>query len=430
MSSDVLGVVDQEAPSINRAALAKRYRQVRHFSHLLCEPLAIEDHCIQSMPDVSPAKWHLAHTTWFFETFVLKPFDGNYRPFDPEFEYLFNSYYNAAGAQFPRPQRGLLSRPTVREVQDYRIYVDYAMTSLLERWDDEGDGHALAVTLLGLHHEQQHQELILTDIKHVFSINPLAPVYRDAGPIYGDVPPMQWKSFDEGVEWIGYGGDEFAYDNEGPRHREFVDAFALGSRLVTNLEFQAFIEDDGYRRPELWLSDGWAAVRDQQWGHPLYWRRAPEGWLQFTLHGLVPLNGAEPVCHVSYFEADAYARWADARLPTEAEWEVAARAEPVAGNLVETERFHPVPLLDETDRPNQMYGDVWEWTQSPYTAYPGYRAAEGALGEYNGKFMCNQMILRGGSCATSISHIRPTYRNFFAPAARWQFSGLRLARHV
>ncbi len=402
-----------------------RYEQVRHFTERLCAPLAIEDYVVQSMPDVSPAKWHLAHTTWFFETFVLAAARPDYRPFHPRYCYLFNSYYNAVGERYARPRRGLLSRPTVDEIYRYRAHVDAAMGDLLA---DEPPPLA-GVIELGLHHEQQHQELILTDLKHVFSCNPLWPAYQEPPPSTSAVAPeLGWVTYPEGLGWVGHDGPAFAFDNETPRHRVFLAGFQLATRPVTNEEYLAFLADDGYRRPELWLSDGWNTVCAQGWEAPLYWERLDDGWWSFTLNGLQPLAPAEPVCHLSYYEADAFARWAGARLPSEAEWERAAADAAPDGGFVEDGRLHPAPAAGDGLR--QMLGDVWEWTSSPYGPYPGFRPVDGALGEYNGKFMCNQMVLRGGSCATSRSHIRPTYRNFFPPDARWQFSGLRLARDL
>lgn len=410
--------------------LAARYRAVRGFSEALCQPLTTEDYVIQTMPDVSPTKWHLAHTSWFFETFVLATAVPGYRTFHPRFNYLFNSYYNAVGERHCRPNRGLLSRPTVAEVYEYRAHVDAAMGEFLAGGDVPGD--LRPVVELGLHHEQQHQELLLTDIKHVFATNPLQPTYREADAAApADPPALAWHARPGGTVEIGFAGDGFAFDNESPRHTTYVQPFALASRLVTNGEFRAFVADGGYRRPELWLSEGWNTVKAHGWDAPLYWDPAPggDGWWYMTLNGYRPVDDHAPVCHVSFFEADAFARWAGARLPTEAEWETVARDAPVEGNFVESGRFHPVAAGAATDgAPVQMYGDVWAWTASPYVAYPGYRPAAGALGEYNGKFMCNQWVLRGGSCATPADHVRPTYRNFFPADARWQFTGLRLAQ--
>lgn len=408
---------------LGNAALAQQYRAVRAATHKICEPLVTEDYIIQSIPDVSPTKWHIAHTTWFFETFVLSALP-DYQPCHPSYSYLFNSYYNAVGQRWARPQRGLLSRPTVQEVFAYRAYVDEHMERLLARLDTLPLDPAVLV--LGLHHEQQHQELMLTDIKHVFSINPLHPVYREAAPVAAGVAPLRWQSYAGGVAEIGYDGSAFAFDNEFPRHRVYVEPFALASRLVTNAEWLEFMADGGYRQPLLWLSDGWSTVQGHGWDAPLYWEQHDGAWWNYTLAGMRPVVPDEPVCHVSYYEADAFARWAGVRLPSEAEWEIAATAAPIVGNFVEDGHYHPVPAGDST----QLFGDVWEWTASPYSSYPGYRPAAGALGEYNAKFMCNQLVLRGGSCATPRDHIRPTYRNFFPPDARWQFMGLRLAKDV
>ena len=411
------------------AELANRFATVREFTVSLTDGLAVEDMVVQSMPDVSPTKWHLAHTSWFFEQFVLTPHLPGYSPLDRTYLYLFNSYYHQAGERHCRDQRGYISRPTVTEVLDYRRHVDAAMEQLFDTIDEGRLAELEPLLLLGLNHEQQHQELMLTDIKHVFSVNPLRPVYRpDAAAATGaEAPPLEWVGFPEGVHEIGYEGSGFAYDNESPRHRTFLEPFELASRLVTNGEYLRFIEDGGYRRPDLWLSMGWAAVEENGWTEPFYWEKRDGEWVLFTLGGMRPVDPAEPACHLNYFEADAFARWAGARLPTEAEWEVGAAGLPREGNLVESGRFHPWPA-DAGPGLRQMYGDVWEWTSSAYSPYPGFRTAPGAVGEYNGKFMCNQFVLRGGSCATSGSHIRPTYRNFFHPDASWQFTGLRLAR--
>ncbi len=421
-----------------QAKLVANYREVRTFSERIADPLTAEDCVIQSIPDVSPTRWHLAHTTWFFETFVLKGRDG-YQPFDDRFEYLFNSYYNSVGGQFPRPERGLLSRPTVDEVFAYRRHVDGAMLSLLESGSLSGE--TLPVVELGLHHEQQHQELMLTDIKHVFSRNPLFPAYTEESIGEGGPgEPAQFMDFGEGVFQVGHSGSDFAFDNESPRHRVFLENYSLSTRHVTAGEYLEFINDDGYGRPELWLSLGWHTVNERQWTAPLYWQQRDGEWFHHTLSGLSKVDLNRPVCHVSYFEADAFARWAGARLPTEFEWELASSQSSMAG-IFATDLIalgtavHPTSIERSEDAGSspsptlsQMFGGVWEWTSSPYTAYPGYAAAEGALGEYNGKFMCNQYVLRGGSCATPKGHIRPTYRNFFPPDARWQFSGIRLAR--
>jgi ergothioneine biosynthesis protein EgtB len=411
--------------------LAARYRQVRADTERLCEPLCTEDFVVQSMPDVSPTKWHIAHVSWFFETFVLKRYVHGYRAHHEDFEYLFNSYYNAVGEQHPRPERGLLTRPTVAEAFEYRAHVDEHMGRLFETGLPP---EAADVVELGLHHEQQHQELMLMDIKHVLSVNPLHPAYRPAPPRRGESPtaPLRFIPIDGGDVEIGHGGDGFGYDNESPRHVARIPPMELGSRLVTNGEFLRFIEDDGYRRPELWLADGFTAVGERGWRAPQYWVEREGRWHEFTLSGLRPLDPGAPVVHVSYYEADAYASWAGERLPTEAEWEAHAAAAKVEGNFVDDGLLHPDAMAPEvgTPRARQLFGDVWEWTASAYSAYPGFRAAGGALGEYNGKFMCNQMVLRGGACVTPRSHIRATYRNFYYPHQRWQFSGIRLARDV
>jgi len=425
-------LVHSRKPETASVALAERFRQVRGTTEQLCAGLATEDFVVQSMPDVSPTKWHLAHTSWFFETFVLKPFLPGYAELDPAYAFLFNSYYVNAGERHCRAQRGYLSRPTVAEVFRYRAHVDENMLALLERADEHDE--LRRVVEIGLHHEQQHQELLVTDIKHVFSVNPLRPAYAPHRP-HGarEAPELEWHAFEEGLRWIGHDGNGYAFDNEGPRHREFVHAFRLASRPATNGEYLAFMDDGGYRHADLWLSAGWATVQEQGWSEPFYWERRDGQWQTFTLAGMRPVDLAEPVCHLSYFEADAFARWSGARLPTEAEWEVAASGAAVAGNLLEAGTFHPapppVPETAESARgaPLQLYGDVWEWTRSQYSPYPGFEAAPGALGEYNGKFMCNQFVLRGGSCATPESHIRATYRNFFPPDATWQFTGVRLA---
>jgi ergothioneine biosynthesis protein EgtB len=411
--------------------LAVRYAAVRGFTERLCEPLVVEDFVVQSMPDVSPTKWHLAHTSWFFETFVLKPHHPGYRELDPAYAFLFNSYYTQVGPRHCRPQRGYLSRPTVEQVFRYRRHVDEAMQGMLSGAAPAAMDLAGPLIEVGLNHEQQHQELMLTDLKHVFSVNPLRPAYHERSRPDDAAPAgaLEWIPFSGGLHEIGHPGEAFAFDNETPRHRVYLEPFALASRLVTNAEYLAFVEDGGYTRPELWLSMGWDEAQGNGWSEPFYWEASEDGWSTFTLEGLRPLDPAEPVTHLTYFEADAFARWAGERLPTEAEWEVAAATVPVRGNLAESGRFHPAPApRTEGGTLEQMYGDVWEWTQSPYSPYPGYRPAAGALGEYNGKFMCNQFVLRGGSCATPETHIRPTYRNFFPPDAAWQFSGLRLAR--
>ncbi len=421
-----------EPPSgMDHDSLAADYQRVRAITAQLCEPLSTEDYVVQSMSDVSPTKWHLAHATWFFETFVLQRLLENYRASRPESDSLFNSYYNRVGPPFPRPRRGVLSRPTVEEVFRYRQHVDQQVLDLLRRADADLGREISSSLELGLHHEQQHQELMLTDIKHVFSCNPIRPVYKtlQAAPTEAALS-LGWLDFPEGLRLIGYDGEGFAYDNESPRHRAFIEAYRLATRLVTNGEYMDFITDGGYVRPELWLSDGWAAVQTEGWRAPLYWEKRDDRWWYMTLAGMREVEVGAPVCHVSYFEADAFARWRGVRLPEEPEWESAATAVvSPRGNFAEDGHLHPIPAtaLDSDAGLGQMFGDVWEWTRSPYRPYPGYRPSDGALGEYNAKFMCDQFVLRGGSCATSRSHIRPTYRNFFPPRTRWQFTGIRLA---
>jgi ergothioneine biosynthesis protein EgtB len=429
------GKAHSERHAPDRAqALVAGYRRVRDFTARLCRNLQPEDFVVQSCPDVSPTKWHLAHTTWFFETFVLKVWMQRYRTQVPQYAYLFNSYYNAAGSMHRRDLRGLISRPTVAETYHYRHTVDACLAKLIEGADDRLLDEIEPVLVLGLHHEQQHQELLVTDIKHVFAQNPLYPVFEPAiaecQP--AKVTPQRFVEFDEATVMIGHSGDGFSYDNEGPQHRALVPPFSLSNRLITNGEYLAFMDAGGYTRPEFWLSLGWTTVQEQRWEAPLYWVKREDGWWNFTLSGFRPVDESEPVTHVSYFEADAYANWDGARLPTEFEWERAAAAQPIDGNFVGSERFHPTPAPPHSNDGQlfQIYGDAWEWTRSAYLPYPGYRAAPGALGEYNGKFMCNQMVLRGGSCATSRDHIRPTYRNFFPPEKRWQFTGIRLARDI
>ena len=417
-----------EKTATANGALGARFEAVRQQTARLAASLSAEDCALQSMPDASPVKWHLAHVTWFFETFVLAEFAPGYTSFDPAFRVLFNSYYNGVGDRHPRPERGLLSRPDLRTVLAYRGHVEAAMARLLSQPLPPA---AAALIDLGLHHEQQHQELILTDVKHLLSRNPARPVFHPRWPLARVKPqPLAWHDFDAGLVTAGHAGSGFAFDNETPAHRVFIAPFALASRPVTHGEFAEFIDDGGYRRPELWLSLGWDTVIARGWQAPLYWERAGTAWRTFTLHGMVDIDAHTPVCHLSFFEADAFARWADARLPTEFEWEWAASRQPIAGNFLETGALHPLPLAGHppTMGPAQMFGDVWEWTRSDYAPYPGYRPAAGAVGEDNGKFMCGQYVLRGGSCATPETHIRATYRNFFPPDARWQFSGVRLAR--
>ncbi|MGI9553802.1 MAG: ergothioneine biosynthesis protein EgtB [Thermodesulfobacteriota bacterium] len=413
-----------------REKLSDGYTKVRKLSHKLAGPLSTEDYVVQSMPDVSPTKWHLAHTSWFFEAFVLSKVDSKYKSLHPQYNFLFNSYYVQVGERHSRPKRGLISRPTVDEVYDYRSYVDKSMNSLFRKTDNRKFARIAPVIEIGLHHEQQHQELIVTDIKHVLSENPLNPVYKkQKNPSKSKRTVKQkWVEFEGGVYDFGNNGQNFGYDNEFPRHKNLIGPFSLSSRLVTNGEYLEFIEDGSYSKPELWLSDGWNVVSTNGWNAPLYWKKMDGKWYNFTLHGFNEIKLNEPVCHVSFYEAEAFSRWAGARLPGEFEWELASQNLKVNGNFVDNDNFHPVPLENGNGSLNQMYGDVWEWTRSPYSPYPGYEAPPGALGEYNGKFMCNQLVLRGGSCATSKSHIRNSYRNFFPPDARWQFMGIRLAK--
>jgi ergothioneine biosynthesis protein EgtB len=390
----------------------------------LTEGLSAEDQMLQSMPDASPTKWHLAHTTWFFETFVLEPNVRGYRVRHPRFKHLFNSYYKQLGSHPHRASRGLMSRPSLREVLDYRAYIDEAIARHVEELPPD------AVTLLelGLNHEQQHQELMVTDVKHGLWSGPLGPEEAAERPGPRTIAPkLKWVEFAGGIVNVGHEGGGFSFDNECPRHEVLLRPFALATRAVTNGEYVQFMADGGYRRPELWLSEGWDTVVNQQWTAPLYWERRDDGrWWQFTNKGMTPVDSAEPVCHISYFEADAYARWSGCRLPSEQEWELAANQNATRGAMLEDMTLRPQAA--KGDGMQQLFGDVWEWTASPYMPYPGFVPAAGLIGEYNGKFMCNQMVLRGGSCATPASHIRATYRNFFPPHARWQFSGIRLAK--
>ena len=432
-------------PALSRAArplpdpaagpLAAQYSRVRAASLALAAPLSAEDCQVQSMPDASPVKWHMAHVTWFFETFLLERFEPGFRAFDPAFRVLFNSYYQGVGEQYPRPQRGLILTPTLAQVKAYRADVDARLLALIA--SREGDAEFAALVTLGLHHEQQHQELLLTDIKHALSFSPGHAPYARRWPMASVQPqPLRWFGYDAGL--IEHGHDTaldgaFCFDNETPRHRSFVAPFELASRPVSNDEFLAFIDDGGYRRPELWVAMGWDWVRTGMRHAPLYWRQENGRWLHHTLQGIVEIDPHTPACHLSFFEADAYARWAGARLPTEVEWELAARGVdgPLHGNFADRGAFHPLPQSAAAGAmPVQMFGDVWEWTQSAYLPYPGFRTLPGAVGEYNGKFMCNQFVLRGGSCATPAGHVRTSYRNFFPPEAQWQFSGLRLARDL
>jgi len=407
-------------------SLYDRLIATRRLSAELARPLSDEDQVVQANDDASPAKWHLAHTTWFFEAFVLKPFLEVYPLFDERFEYCFNSYYESVGPRHPRPKRGLLTRPSADEVRAYREHVDAALERLFAI---NLQPRAAELIELGINHEQQHQELLLTDILSLFAGEPLKPAYTRAHPgvAVAEPPPLDWVSFDGGIYAVGHDGEGFAYDNERPRHDELMRPFRLANRCVTNAEWIAFIEAGGYRTATLWLADGWATVKAQGWTSPLYWEEADGGFMQMSLVGFRPLDPAAPVSHVSYYEADAFARFAGYRLPSEFEWEVAADGVPVKGRTLGAGHFRPVRVETRLAGLKQMYGDVWEWTRSAYLPYPGFQAAPGAVGEYNGKFMCNQFVLRGGSCATPEGHIRKTYRNFFYPHQRWQFVGLRLA---
>jgi ergothioneine biosynthesis protein EgtB len=423
---------------LERDEVIVRYRRVRERTDALAAPLSAEDMLVQSMPDASPTKWHLAHTTWFFEEFVLAPFEPRHRWQDERWRVLFNSYYEAAGPRHPRPSRGVLSRPSLDEVRGWRRHVDERVIALLSRADARADARLLATALLGTHHEEQHQELLLTDITHALAQNPMRPAYAPAPDekalqasrlTVEDAPPLEWAAFDERLASMGHDGQGFAFDNEGPRHRAFVGGFRLASRLTTNAEYLRFVEDGGYERPELWLSDGWSAVQAQGWSAPLYWELTDGAWTAFSLRGVAPLEPHAPVTHVSFYEADAFARWAGGRLPTEAEWEVAASAGPLEGNFVDDGRLDATPSDPRQAGPvRQLFGDAWEWTASAYLPYPKFQPAAGALGEYNGKFMSGQMVLRGGSCLSPRDHLRATYRNFFPPGARWQMSGIRLAQ--
>ena len=437
----------QQAP-LQLNDLARRFSHIRGQTEALAAPLSAEDCQLQSMPDASPTKWHLAHLTWFFETFILEKYERSFKPFDASFRVLFNSYYTGIGERYPRPKRGLISRPSLDQIYKYREQVDDRVLRLLDSPQGRSDHELAQLIELGLQHEQQHQELILTDIKHALSFNPLAPAYARRWPLTRTRPePQRWHAYAGGLVEHGFDTAQdgpFSFDNETPKHQVFIAPFELANRLVTNGDLMAFIADGGYQRPELWLSMGWDWVQAGQHALPFYWERrdqdaaAGTALRNFTLQGMVEVDPNTPACHLNFFEADALARWAGARLPTEFEWELAARAlrqsndtEELSGNFVEHAAYHPLPLSGKGEvAPAQMLGDVWEWTQSNYNPYPGYQPWEGLVGEYNGKFMCNQFVLRGGSCATPRSHLRASYRNFFPPDAQWQFSGVRLARDV
>lgn len=418
-----MALSEARAPAA-RSAVRERYASVRDHSRRLAAPLSDADATVQSMADASPAKWHLAHTTWFFETMVLKRFAPDYAVFDERFNFLFNSYYETIGARHPRPMRGMITRPSLDEIMAYRAHVDAAVEEML---DGDVDAAAEELVELGCHHEQQHQELLLTDILHLFAQSPARPAYREgaAPEAVRASPPVEWIAFDGGIVEVGHDGRGFAFDCEGPRHRALLEPYRLADRLVTNGEWLEFMADGGYRDPLLWLADGWAQILQNGWFAPFYWEEGEHGWRSMTLRGMQPVDPAAPVTHVSYFEADAFATWAGKRLPSETEWEHAAASLAVAP-ASDAERLRPRPSASQPGL-KQMFGDVWQWTRSPFTPYPRFKAAEGAVGEYNGKFMCGQFVLRGSSIATPPDHARATYRNFFQPDKRWQFSGLRLA---
>lgn len=405
---------------------SKRYLEIRNFTKDLCKPLRTEDYVAQPVVDVSPPKWHLAHSTWFFEKFILSEFSTAYKTFHKDYNFLFNSYYNTAGERVIRPSRGTMTRPSVEEILKYRSHVDNHMVKLIDAGiENEELAHFIEV---GLNHEQQHQELLVCDIKYILNQAPLYPAYKEAYQKSNlKSRPISYYRFDEGVYEIGFNGDEFAFDNERNKHKVFLNAFSIADRLVNNAEFMEFILDDAYKNPELWLSDGWDWIQNNNISAPLYWFQEDDEWMYFTLYGKQEIDWYAPMTHLSFYEADAFARWKGQRLPNEAEWEIACMdyGDIEKGNFVESKEFKPI-----ADGNNQFYGDCWEWCNSAYLAYPGYKQAKGALGEYNGKFMINQMVLRGGSCATSKSHIRPTYRNFFQPNLQWQFSGIRLAKDI
>lgn len=416
---------------MKREEFLKRFTAIRQQSETLCKPLVTEDYVVQACADVSPPKWHLAHTSWFFETFILKPFNSNYKPFDPIYHYLFNSYYKSIGPAFLRPERGFLARPTVQEIHEYRQAVSYETHQFLFNCSEHLYEKVKPILILGCHHEQQHQELLLMDIKYNFSVNPLFPVYNKLGMQESASTierALGWFELAGGINTIGHRGRGFCFDNELPAHKVFIPPFCIANRLITNAEYLEFIEDGGYANPFWWLSDGWDWCQMNGVNAPLYWHRIENKWHIFTLHGLKPLDPDEPVAHVSFYEADAYARWRGHRLPREEEWEYFVRQQkldPHAGNFAENGYYHPLPNYPGAE--GQFFGSLWEWTASPYSPYPGFRALPGSIGEYNGKFMNNQRVLRGGCCATPAKHNRSSYRNFFQPEKRWQFSGIRLA---
>lgn len=417
MTNQVAGLTDRES-------LIERFRSVRARSEAICAPLETEDYQIQSIIETSPPKWHIAHVTWFFETFVLPHFEPRYQVFDDDFAYLFNSYYETVGAMHPRPARGLLSRPAVQCVFDYRAYVDQAVTALIDTANEQVFSDLAFRIELGLNHEQQHQELLLMDIKHNLSVNPLRPAYRE-DLVHRTVPvrDARWIERSGELREIGHDGDGFAFDNETPRHHVLTRDHLLADRLITNGEYLEFIVDGGYDDPALWLADGWFLIRDKGWRHPLYWEQRGDEWHEFTLGGLRAMDPGQPVCHISYYEADAFARWAGKRLPLEEELESVLDEQPVSGNFVENDNLHP----QTAGGSGQWWGDLWCWTASPYSPHPRFKPLEGSMGEYNGKFMANQMVLKGGCCATPVGHVRASYRNFFYPHDRWAFGGIRLA---
>ncbi len=420
---------EQKEDRLSKANLLKKFRKVRSFTEKLTDPLETEDFIIQVAKHASPVKWHLAHTSWFFEAFLLEKAVSDYKTMHPQYSYLFNSYYLQTGDPHCRNKRGNLSRPTVKEVFEYRKYVNEHIERFIDQSTEAEFSEWVAVLEIGLNHEQQHQELLQTDLKFMFAQNPLYPVYQNRELPKGTAPSkLKWTSFDEGVYKIGHNGGDFGYDNEFPRHKTYIHDFELANRLITNGEYISFIEDGGYKDPKWWLDEGYATVVDNKWVSPIYWTKKDEEWFHYTLNGIKKVNFNEPVTHVSYFEADAFARWSGHRLPTEHEWEVASETLKLEGNFVESGNFHPLAADPDKKGLQQMFGNVWQWTQSAYNAYPGYQNFPGKLGEYNGKFMCNQYVLRGGSCATPESHYRKTYRNFFHPHYRWQFTGIRMAK--
>jgi ergothioneine biosynthesis protein EgtB len=423
-----------------REHIIRTFQTVRQQTETLCQPLAIEDYVIQSIEDVSPPKWHLAHSSWFFETFILNTYLANYKSFHPSFDYLFNSYYQSKGKPYPRAKRGLLSRPTVEQIYAYRRHIDSQILTLVEQATEAQLKELHTLITLGLNHEQQHQELLLIDIKYNFSHDPNFPRYNlsSAWPkntnLLFTTPKAKFIEVSGGISEIGYRNNGFCFDNELPKHQKILIPYAISTQLVTNGEYLEFIEAGGYKKPQWWLADGWDYVLKNHWQAPLYWHHFANEWQIFTLNGLIPLNPSEPVCHISFYEADAYAKWRGAKLPSEEEWEhfVVSNAITTAeGNFLETGIFHPQASTQQYEAfPQQFFGDLWEWTASAYSAYPGYNPFRGTLGEYNGKFMSNQMVMRGGCCVTPKSHIRASYRNFFQPEKRWQFSGIRLATNI